>query len=138
MTIKSMSASDVLPLLTETLAAGQSVRLRVKGSSMRPLLLDGKTIVTIEPLTRVPNIGDVLLCRYGTGLILHRLIRIGDELTLRGDALYKTEDVPADQVLGVVTHYGTDTRTRPINNIPARLRVWLHRRYLDIRRLVRS
>lgn len=140
MNVKSMSANDALPLIEDTLSAGQAVRLRVTGSSMRPLFQDGRTIVTIAPLARPPHRRDILLCKYRDGLLLHRVLRTGATLTLRGDALRKTEQLHPDQVLGIVTHYGPADRQRSVRTPLTTLRVLWYRgsRWLRMRRSRRT
>ena len=69
--------------------AGQSVRFKVKGSSMYPLLRDGKDEVTLSPITREPEIMDIVLFRYKGKHVLHRIISIaGDKYTIQGDGIY--------------------------------------------------
>ena len=65
------------------IAAGRSVRFKVKGHSMYPLLRNGKDEVTLSPLEKVPAVNDIVLFRYHGKHILHRIISIeGDTYTI--------------------------------------------------------
>ena len=85
--------------------AGQSVRFKVKGSSMYPLLRDGKDEVTLSPITREPEIMDIVLFRYRGKHVLHRIISIaGDQYTIQGDGIYlSVETCSKKDIIGIVT-----------------------------------
>ena len=69
------------------LASGRSVRFRLKGVSMTPLIRDGRDEVIVYPCTPHELIPmDVVLFRYQDRYLLHRIIgRDGDNLLLQGD-----------------------------------------------------
>lgn len=92
--------------IADELAKGKSVTYFTVGISMRPLLRERETHVTIAPLTDEPRIGDILLyLRPGNVYVLHRLVgREGNILLIRGDNTYALERVDPAQVIGVVTH----------------------------------
>ena len=87
--------SDIRTLPNERLFAdlerlfdeGGDVQLPVKGYSMRPFLKSERDSVHLLPATSVRlRRGMVVLFRYHTGHILHRIRRIeGDRLTIVGD-----------------------------------------------------
>ncbi len=91
--------------IAEELAKGNSVTCFTVGISMRPLLRERQTHVTLAPPSSFRR-GDILLYKRANGqLVLHRLIRRrGDICLIRGDNTYGLEKVPADRVIGVVTH----------------------------------
>lgn len=78
-------------LSSELLRAGNTIRFRVKGASMKPLIRDGD-VVSVAPLeqTRL-HIGDVVLFTVGNGrALLHRVIKIRsgigeEEILIQGD-----------------------------------------------------
>ena len=79
----------------EVLASGSEVQLRVKGSSMRPLLRNERDVVVLAP--RRPGqplrCGEIVLFRYRGRHILHRIVRIdGERLTLAGDGNYRQKE----------------------------------------------
>lgn len=83
-----------------------SVRIRVKGTSMQPLLRDNIDEVTLTPcsskdLKRL----DIALFRYHEGYILHRLIgREGESLVFQGDnSIHAKECCRESDVIAKVT-----------------------------------
>ena len=78
-------------LVDERLAAGERVKITLKGTSMQPTLIAGD-VLTLEPLTRDPQVGDVVLFRYGGRHLLHRVVAAeGDCYTMRGDNCLSVE-----------------------------------------------
>jgi hypothetical protein len=73
-------------LALELLARGEGVRVRVRGASMRPFVLDGDVLLL---RAGAPRVGDVVLLRQGDFGLLHRVVardRAG-RLCIAGDAL---------------------------------------------------
>ena len=98
-----------LDLVQTLLRQGLTVRIRVSGGSMRPLLQGGE-LVKVAPLGHaIPRLGDILfiLSRQSTPII-HRLIwrrsRNGvPQFLTKGDACSGFDGfIPASQVLGRV------------------------------------
>ena len=77
----------------EELSRTGSVRFRVKGVSMQPLLRNGRDEVEVRPVDPATvRPGDILLFRYRGRHILHRLIRQdGMIYYLRGDNAWSEE-----------------------------------------------
>ena len=87
------------------LSDGRSVRFRLKGVSMTPLIRDGRDEVIVYPCTPhelAPM--DVVLFRYNDNHLLHRIIgRDGDNLLLQGDgSLVAQERCHVTDVVGKV------------------------------------
>lgn len=91
------------------LRRGDEATIVARGQSMRPLLRDG-TQLRVAPLPAAAplRIGDVVLCRIGAGLILHRVVALRSEgaslwVTTRGDGR-RSEDRPVlrDAIVGRV------------------------------------
>ncbi len=79
--------------------AGHHVKLRVKGRSMFPFLVNNRDTVTLVPFDHTLKIGMILFYRYKNQSMLHRLIRIeGEQLIMAGDGNWnQTETIkPAD------------------------------------------
>lgn len=72
------------------IAAGRSVRFRLKGVSMFPLLRSQKDEVVLAPCRAEElRVRDVVLFRYKGKHLLHRIIHIDNEkLSLQGDGSY--------------------------------------------------
>jgi signal peptidase I len=111
-----------LTLVQTLLCQGITVRVRVSGNSMQPLLQGGE-IVEIEPLQKVKSLqlGDILfLCdRYGNPLV-HRLIwrrsRNGQIYFLtKGDACMNFDGfISRNNIVGRVQQVFLDIDTFPI------------------------
>lgn len=81
------SIAEMLPLMQEVLQGGGEFRLFPMGTSMYPLLRQGKDSVILVALDVVRK-GEIYLYRRSNGdFVLHRLIRIAEDglLTFRGD-----------------------------------------------------
>lgn len=90
----------------ESLFRFGSVRIRVKGVSMQPLLRNGVDEVTLTPCkaNRLERL-DIALFKHRGGYVLHRLIgKEGDLLIFQGDnSLYAKEVCLPSDVLAKVT-----------------------------------
>lgn len=89
----------------EELHAGRSLIAPTVGSSMQPLLQQGKTRVVLVPLSRPLKKGDLpLYVRPSGEYVLHRVVRVEDGVCyMRGDHCYEpAERVEKAQLLGVV------------------------------------
>ena len=88
------------------IAEGRSVKFRLKGNSMFPLLRNGKDEVILEkcfPENLKPM--DVILFRYRVAHVLHRIIkRKGNDLLIQGDgSIVAMEHCTVNDVVGKVT-----------------------------------
>ena len=78
-----------IDMLKRMLREGSSVRVVVKGHSMRPFLRTGD-VVELRPLSHPARRGDVLAVSLGGQIALHRVVRVagtgaGRQVFLRGD-----------------------------------------------------
>ena len=95
------------PQVGELLRQGRAVRIKVRGNSMNPFLVDGRDEVVLSPLSGAGSSvqsGTVVLARLSNGrFVLHRVVgRHGAMLELMGDGnVGITEQVPAECVCGV-------------------------------------
>ena len=87
------------------IASGKSVRFKVKGFSMFPLLRNDTDEVLLSPLAGQPKIMDIVLFRYKGKHILHRIIDVKDgRFIIQGDGIYLTsEHCKEEDIVGVVT-----------------------------------
>ena len=93
--------------LEDLIAQGKSVQFRLKGRSMQPFILDGCKI-TVAPIKfEDATMGDVVLARWRTGWILHRvLFKNKNYLFLVGDGnLAQIEKVNKDDLIAILTTY---------------------------------
>lgn len=125
---------DLIPLITERLAAGQEVRFSPRGTSMLPMLRQGRdSVVLASPPAQLKQY-DIPLYRRDDGkYVLHRVIRVGKTYTCMGDHQFEEEpDIRHDQIIGVVTAFYRDERAVAVTSAGYRLycRLWYHSRVL--------
>lgn len=103
-----------LDLCARLLAGGHAVRFRAEGHSMAPAIRGGDLLEIVPVAARDIRVGDVLLCRLGSGSVAHRVVRIDRtpatiRITLRGDAAF-ADDLPVDaeDVVGRVVIKGSE------------------------------
>lgn len=90
--------------IQKVIDSGNSVELKVKGTSMHPTLSDNKHKVVLIPYrSQHLRIGDIALFIYKGKHILHRLISIrGNQLTFQGDNLpYVKEYVGKEDIIAI-------------------------------------
>ncbi len=99
-----MSESIKHTTIEKELKNGKTITYFTVGYSMRPLLAERKTHVTIAPLERTKN-GDILLyIRKNGAYVLHRLMKQDEAYYyMRGDNTYGLEKIQKSQAIGVVT-----------------------------------
>jgi signal peptidase I len=101
----NLSSSTLHSYILVSLSQNKLARLRVSGSSMRPLISRGDW-VDVEPYFggTEPQVGEIVLINRGTDFVLHRIIRLtGQEIITKGD-WSRTPDPPVsvNQVIGYV------------------------------------
>lgn len=88
----------------ERLRSGQSILFKPHGSSMEPAIADG-TIVMVDPMTRPPEAGEVVLARDALSqrYVLHRVSAVrGNRLWLWGDSVERGDGWFAlDDIVGI-------------------------------------
>lgn len=87
------------------LNSGLPVRFRVKGTSMTPLLRNGKEEVIVYLCgTATLRRWDVVLFRYRGNYVLHRIVDCSaDRYIMQGDGVWASYEVCSrDDILGVV------------------------------------
>lgn len=92
--IKNTGNDEFFADVERIVGEGGSVRMRLKGNSMRPFLRDGIDEVELAPVDRVAlRKGMVVLFRYQGRHVLHRVRRIdSDRLVIKGDGNYRIEE----------------------------------------------
>ena len=91
-------------IASELLRRGEHLRIKAKGGSMIPFILDGDVVVVDPAGNSEICVGDVLCYEISPGrLFLHRVIkRDGERFVTKGDALDFTDLISPGQVLGKV------------------------------------
>ena len=103
---------ELMPLIRERLAAGESVRFSPHGTSMLPLLKDGRDQVILSPLPDKLKKYDLPLYQRENGqYVLHRIVKVRDDYTCMGDNQFTPETgLHKAQMIAVVTAFFRDKR----------------------------
>ncbi len=103
--MKTLSNDLFFKQVEAEIGEGRNVRFRVKGTSMTPLLRNGRDEVLLSPCEpKELRPMDVALFRYKGIHVLHRIIyRDGEQLLLQGDGVcISHETCKTDDVVGIV------------------------------------
>ena len=111
MTTKKIPNIDALQIIEESIKAGTTVQLTVRGNSMSPLLMDGVDVVRLRPFIPAElKPGVIIMFRYMERFVVHRIIHISLPesqqiseaiITTKGDAMIKTETITFADVIAV-------------------------------------
>lgn len=128
------SMDALVPLFQERLAAGQQVRFSPMGTSMLPMLREGRDSVLLSPAPDKLKKYDLPLYRRDSGAyILHRVAEVGETYTCIGDNQFVYEPgVRRDQVIALVTGFSRRGREHSVTEPGYRLycRMWHYSRPL--------
>ena len=102
--------------------AAPPVTICLEGDSMRPLIRRGKDPVTIIPLNRPLQEGDVVLFQLGERYIVHRVWKLAERrVRTFGDNCWNPDPwIPESQVLGLVVKYSRNGRVHRLDTPQAR------------------
>lgn len=105
MSEKKIRLDDVMPVIRETLASGHEVTFSPRGTSMLPLLKEGRDSVTLAPPPERLKKFDIPLYQRKNGqYVLHRVVRVGETYTCIGDNQFVFEEgIEHGQVIAVCT-----------------------------------
>ena len=144
----SVSMEALEPLFRERLAAGQQVRFSPMGTSMLPMLREGRDSVVLSPPPKKLRPFDLALYRRDSGAyVLHRITAVGQTYTCMGDNQFEPEPgLRHEQMLALVTAFTRGDRlisvtapgyrlycrlwhySRPVRHLWRRCKAWLRRR----------
>ena len=109
--------------------AAPPVTICLEGDSMRPLIRRGRDPVTIIPINRPLQKGDVVLFQLGERYIVHRVWKMEDgRVRTFGDNCWNPDPwIPDKQVLGLVVKYARNGRVHRLDTPQARAwgRAWM-------------
>lgn len=129
---KKYSLDSLMPLIRESLALGQSVKLSPRGVSMLPMLRQGIDRVVLSPIQGPLSKYDLPLYRRDDGhYVLHRIVKTGDTLTCVGDNQFALErGLRHDQMIAVVTSFYRGEREIRVDSLGYRCycRFWHYSR----------
>ncbi len=101
--MKKIDNTDFFSQAHEFLLEGKSIRINIRGNSMKPFLREGSHQAEIAPAEgRNLKTGDVVLFRHCSRYVLHRIVAINDErYTMQGDGVLENTET----VLGHSVYY---------------------------------
>ena len=121
-----------MPLITEELSAGRSVRFSPSGTSMLPMLREGIDCVVLSPVPDQLKKYDLPLYRRTSGqYVLHRIVKTGDTYTCIGDnQFYQETGLHHEQMIALVTSFSRKGREVSTRNLFYQVycRVWHYSR----------
>lgn len=131
---KQVRLEQLLPLIQEQLSAGKSVSFSPNGTSMLPMLHQGRDTVVLSPVPDRLQKYDLPLYRRDSGqFVLHRVIAVGDTYTCMGDNQFDPEpNLRHNQMIAVVTAFTHHGKQYAVTDGRYRLycRFWHHSRPL--------
>lgn len=128
--IKEINNATFFALLEKELADRKSVRFRVKGISMQPLLRNNRDEVQLVQCGKEPlHPGDICLFKYQGRHILHRYVKNErGMLYFQGDnVLNRYECCRQEDVVGVVQKVYRDGQSLPPLTKAWKIRIAMHR-----------
>ena len=124
----SVRLEQIMPLMQERLALGESVQFTPHGISMRPMLYGGRDQVVLSPVPEKLKKYDLPLYRRDDGqFVLHRVVRVGKTYTCIGDNQFAYEPgVRHDQMIAVTTGFFRKGTFCSVNSFGYRMysRLW--------------
>lgn len=125
---KFMQLDDLMPLIREQLAQGSSVTFSPRGTSMLPMLRQGRDSVVLSPLPERLSKYDLPLYQRDNGqYVLHRIVAVGDTYTCLGDNQFQPEPgIRREQMIALVTAFTRDGKRVEVTAPSYRLycRLW--------------
>lgn len=106
---KEVSLDDVIEIMREKLELGGTVTFTPNGTSMEPMLRDGKDVVVLKKASGRLRLFDIPLYRRENGqYVLHRVIDYGNDgsYVMCGDNQFAREKgIRDDQIIAVMTAF---------------------------------
>lgn len=115
--------SDLMPLIRERIAQGQSVRFYPQGISMLPMLRPGTDSVELSaPPARLKKWDLPLYQRKDGSFVLHRVVKTGQTYCCAGDNQLRVEKgLEHGQIIAVVTAFYRGNRRHSVREPGYRL-----------------
>lgn len=119
---------DLAGIISLQMEHGGSATIKVKGSSMMPMLHHRISTVRLMAPEKPPKKGDVILYRRENGrYVLHRIVAVKstEGFLCCGDNCRETEIVLPEQILGVVCAFTRKGSEHTVEELPYRCYTWL-------------
>ncbi len=129
---KELRLEQLMPLMRESLAAGNSVRFAPRGTSMLPMLRQGIDSVELSPIRgRLKKYDLPLYQRENGQYVLHRIVGVDETYTCVGDNQFELErGLTHEQMIGVVTVFYRGERAHRVDALSHKIycRYWHYSR----------
>lgn len=145
---KQYRLEELMPMIRASLAEGRTVVIKPRGTSMLPLIRQGKDSVELSALPERLKKYDLPLYQRPNGqYVLHRIVKAGDTYTCIGDNQFQKETgvAPEWMIAWVTAVYREGKRvstdgfshglycrlwhwSRPVRNLIVRGKHFLHKR----------
>ena len=124
---------EVMPIIKEKLASGGTVTLSPRGTSMLPMLREGRDTITLSPAPEKLRKYDIPFYQRDNGqYVLHRVVKTGESYTCIGDNQFVYEKgIKQEQVIAVCESFTRDGKEYSVNSRFWRLyaRFWHYSRF---------
>lgn len=131
---RAIALEDLMPLIRESLSRGKSVRFSPRGTSMLPMLRQGKDQIILSPVTGKLRQFDLPFYQRDDGqYVLHRIVKAGDTYTCMGDNQFVMEPgIRQDQIIAVATGFVRDGVEHSVQEFSYKCycRFWFYSRHL--------
>ena len=128
-------------ILVTLLREGQACRFVATGASMQPLIRHGDELI-VDPLSRAPGLGDVVVCQPSAGrgsLLIHRVIRkCPNRIQIKGDNRLAPDGwFNRTEIVGIVRAVYRGQRPIRLGNGPERFILGILSRFAPLSRWLR-
>ena len=137
----TLKNSEFIPHIIKLLEEGHTVKLMLRGVSMRPFLEDRRDVGLLTKVTRI-KVGKPVLAETRPGhFVLHRIVKVvGNQVILRGDGNLACEVCTINDIRANVIGFYRKGRTKldRIDGWKWRAYSWIWTRLLPVRRYLLS
>lgn len=112
--MEKIRLEQLLPFMDEAFAAGKTFKIPITGTSMLPLLVQGRDYAVLKRAAGHLKIGDVPLYRRADGsFVLHRVVGFdGDNYIMCGDNQFLLEyGIGDSNIVGLACEFIIDGKT---------------------------
>lgn len=139
MITKRIRLEELAPVIEETLANGGSFEININGTSMLPLLVEGRDTVVLSAADSPLRRDDIPLYRRADGsYVLHRVWSVdADGYTMCGDNQWVKENgVSESQIIGRVVRIRRKGREIPVTSRKYKLYCRFWRFLMPVRKYI--
>lgn len=133
MSERNIKLDDAMPIIKEKLASGGTVTFSPRGTSMLPMLREGRDTITLSPAPKKLRKYDIPFYQRENGqYVLHRIVKTGESYTCIGDNQFVYEKgVKQEQIIALCTAFTRDGREYSANAMRWRMyaRFWHYSRF---------